>query len=158
MGINLLREGLDIPEVSLIAILDADKEGFLRSSRALIQVIGRAARNKNGKVIMYGDTVTESMQIAIDETNRRRAIQDAYNKENGIVPETIVKPIHEPIKNIDGNYTKSKKISKVSSTSEIENEIKKLEKEMKNAAKEFDFERAAEIRDTILEYRSVIKK
>ncbi len=158
VGINLLREGLDIPEVSLIAILDADKEGFLRSSRALIQVIGRAARNKNGKVIMYGDTVTESMQIAIDETNRRRAIQDAYNKENGIVPETIVKPIHEPIKNIDGNYTKSKKISKVSSTSEIENEIKKLEKEMKNAAKEYDFERAAEIRDTILEYRSVIKK
>lgn len=158
VGINLLREGLDIPEVSLIAILDADKEGFLRSSRALIQVIGRAARNKNGKVIMYGDTVTESMQIAIDETNRRRAIQDAYNKENGIVPETIVKPIHEPIKNIDGNYTKSKKISKFSSTSEIENEIKKLEKEMKNAAKEYDFERAAEIRDTILEYRSVIKK
>ena len=158
IGINLLREGLDIPEVSLITILDADKEGFLRSARALIQVIGRAARNKNGKVIMYADNITDSMKVAIDETNRRRKIQDTYNKENGIIPETIVKPIHEPIKIINDKYVKNTKISNVSSTLEIENEIKKLEKEMKNAAKDYDFERAAEIRDLILEYRSVIKK
>ena len=158
VGINLLREGLDIPEVSLIAILDADKEGFLRSARSLIQVIGRAARNKNGLVIMYADNITDSMKIAISETNRRRAIQQKYNDDNGIVPETIVKPIHEPIKNSDTSFIKSKKINKASSTLEIENEIKTLEKEMKKAAKEFDFERAAEIRDTILDYRMMIKK
>ena len=158
VGINLLREGLDIPEVSLIAILDADKEGFLRSTRSLIQVIGRAARNKNGRVIMYADRITDSMKEAIDETNRRRAIQSAYNEENGIVPETIIKAIHEPIKNIESKAEKFNKISKNSSTSEIEKEIKKLEKEMKQAAKEFDFERAAEIRDIILEYRASINK
>ena len=158
VGINLLREGLDIPEVSLIAILDADKEGFLRSTRSLIQVIGRAARNKNGRVIMYADRITDSMKEAIDETNRRRAIQNAYNVENGIVPETIIKAIHEPIKNIESKTEKFNKISKNSSTSEIEKEIKKLEKEMKQAAKEFDFERAAEIRDIILEYRASINK
>ena len=158
VGINLLREGLDIPEVSLIAILDADKEGFLRSTRSLIQVIGRAARNKNGRVIMYADRITDSMKEAIDETNRRRAIQSAYNEENGIVPETIIKAIHEPIKNIESKTEKFNKISKNSSTSEIEKEIKKLEKEMKQAAKEFDFERAAEIRDIILEYRASINK
>lgn len=158
VGINLLREGLDIPEVSLIAILDADKEGFLRSTRSLIQVIGRAARNKNGLVIMYADRITDSMKEAIDETNRRRAIQQRYNDENGIVPQTIIKPIHEPIKNIDKETIKSKKISKSSSISEINKEIKRLEKEMKDAAKEFDFERAAEIRDIILEYRASLNK
>lgn len=158
VGINLLREGLDIPEVSLIAILDADKEGFLRSARSLIQVIGRAARNKNGKVIMYADRITDSMKIAIDETNRRRAIQKAYNDENGIIPQTIIKSIHEPIKNINSDFVKNKKVTKTSSNFEIEAEIKRLEKEMKEAAKKFDFERAAEIRDAIIEYRSIIKK
>ena len=158
VGINLLREGLDIPEVSLITILDADKEGFLRSARSLIQVIGRAARNKNGKVIMYADRITDSMKIAIDETNRRRAIQKAYNDENGIIPQTVIKTIHEPIKNVESSFIKNKKVTKTSSNFEIEAEIKRLEKEMKQAAKEFDFERAAEIRDTIIEYRSIIKK
>ena len=156
VGINLLREGLDIPEVSLIAILDADKEGFLRSTRSLIQIIGRAARNKNGKVIMYADRMTDSMQQVIAETDRRRAIQKAYNDENGIVPTTIIKPIHAPIKNSEDSVLDSKKLSKTSSRSEIEKEIKRLEKEMRTAAKEYDFERAAEIRDIILEYRASI--
>ena len=156
VGINLLREGLDIPEVSLIAILDADKEGFLRSTRSLIQIIGRTARNKNGKVIMYADKMTDSMNEAITETNRRRKIQQAYNDENGIVPQTIIKPIHEPIKNIDKSKGNAKKINKASSRSEIEREIKRLEGEMKQAAKQFDFEYAAELRDIILEYRSLL--
>ena len=98
IGINLLREGLDIPEVSLIAILDADKEGFLRSKRSLVQIAGRAARNAEGKVIMYADTITESMRYCIDETARRRAIQQAYNEEHGIIPKTIIKPIHEVVR------------------------------------------------------------
>ena len=151
VGINLLREGLDIPEVSLITILDADKEGFLRSTRSLIQIIGRAARNKNGKVIMYADTMTDSMKAAITETNRRRAIQKHYNDENGIVPETIIKEIHLPIKNIETETEKMSKLSGVASRSEIE-------KEMHSAAKQYDFERAAEIRDIIIEYRSSINK
>lgn len=158
VGINLLREGLDIPEVSLITILDADKEGFLRSTRSLIQIIGRAARNKNGKVIMYADNMTDSMKAAITETNRRRAIQKAYNDENGIVPETIIKEIHLPIKNIETEIEKMNKLSDVASRSEIEKEIKRLEKEMRNAAKEYDFERAAEIRDIIIEYRTSLNK
>jgi excinuclease ABC subunit B len=158
VGINLLREGLDIPEVSLITILDADKEGFLRSTRSLIQIIGRAARNKNGKVIMYADNMTDSMKAAISETNRRRAIQKAYNDENGIVPETIIKEIHLPIKNIETEIEKMDKLSSAASRSEIEKEIKRLEKEMRNAAKEYDFERAAEIRDIIIEYRSSLNK
>lgn len=158
VGINLLREGLDIPEVSLIAILDADKEGFLRSTTSLIQVIGRAARNKNGLVIMYADRMTDSMKEAIDETNRRRAIQERYNEENGIVPQTIIKEIRPPIKNIETETEKMKKVSKNASMTEINKEIKRLEKEMKEAAKEFDFERAAEIRDIILEYRASINK
>lgn len=107
---------------------------------------------------MYADRITDSMKIAINETNRRRAIQKEYNKENGIIPQTIIKPIHEPIKNIKSDFVKNKKVTKASSNFEIEAEIKRLEKEMKNAAKEFDFERAAEIRDVILEYRSIIKK
>ena len=154
VGINLLREGLDIPEVSLIAILDADKEGFLRSTRSLIQVIGRAARNKDGKVIMYADTVTDSMKNAIDETNRRRKIQNDYNEEYGIVPETIIKAIRPPLKNIESESESVQKLSKVSSRTEIEREVKRLEKEMKQAAKEYDFERAAEIRDALFELKA----
>lgn len=154
IGINLLREGLDIPEVSLITILDADKEGFLRSTRSLIQVIGRAARNQNGKVIMYADNMTDSMQNAINETNRRRQIQDQYNQENGIVPKTIIKEIRPPIHNSDDEIQDMMKIMKHGSRNEINVKIKDLEKEMKQAAKEFDFERAAEIRDIILEMKS----
>ena len=154
VGINLLREGLDIPEVSLIAILDADKEGFLRSTRSLIQVIGRAARNKNGKVIMYGDTITESMREAIDETNRRRAIQQRYNDENGIVPETIIKEVRPPIKNMETERDRVSKLDKHSTRSEIQREIKALESDMKAAAKAYDFERAAELRDIIFELKA----
>lgn len=158
VGINLLREGLDIPEVSLIAILDADKEGFLRSSRSLIQIIGRAARNKNGKVIMYADTLTESMKVAIDETNRRRSLQSAYNEKYGIIPETITKEIRSPISNFESKDDKIHKINKASSRSEIEREIARLEKEMRQAAKEFEFERASEIRDIIFEIKASLDK
>ena len=154
VGINLLREGLDIPEVSLISILDADKEGFLRSTRSLIQVIGRASRNQNGLVIMYADTVTDSMKAAIDETNRRRAIQEAYNDENGIVPRTIVKEIRPPIHNSDDEISEMIKLTKKGSRTEMANRIKDLEKQMRQAAKEFDFERAAELRDIILELKA----
>ena len=154
VGINLLREGLDIPEVSLITILDADKEGFLRSTRSLIQVIGRAARNKNGKVIMYADNMTDSMKEAIDETNRRRAIQERYNEENGIIPETIIKEVRAPIKNMETDRDRANKIDKHSSRSEIEKEIKMLESDMKAAAKAYDFERAAELRDIIFELKA----
>ena len=156
VGINLLREGLDIPEVSLITILDADKEGFLRSARSLIQVIGRAARNANGKVIMYADHMTDSMKIAISETNRRRAIQQKYNDENGIIPTTIIKEIKSPIGNIE-NAKDTVKIDKHSSRSEIEKEIKRLEKDMQEAAKAYEFERAAEIRDIIFELRASLE-
>ena len=155
VGINLLREGLDIPEVSLIAILDADKEGFLRSTRSLIQVIGRAARNKNGMVIMYADTITQSMKEAIDETNRRREIQQRYNYENGIVPETIIKEVRPPIKNMETERDKASKIDlKHSTRSELMREIKNLESDMKAAAKAYDFERAAELRDIIFELKA----
>ena len=156
VGINLLREGLDIPEVSLISILDADKEGFLRSTRSLIQVIGRAARNANGKVIMYADNITDSMKNAIDETNRRRAIQEAYNEENGIVPRTIIKEIRPPIHNSDDEVSEMIDITKHGSRKQIEAKIKELEKQMKQAAKEFDFERAIELRDIILEMKAEI--
>lgn len=159
IGINLLREGLDIPEVSLVTILDADKEGFLRSERSLIQTIGRAARNANGHVIMYADRITDSMQKAIEETNRRRTIQMAYNEEHGITPKTIQKEIRDVIratqaaeepesylaKEINGKkLTKAEKITLLES----------LEKEMREAAKALDFERAAELRDTILELKA----
>lgn len=153
VGINLLREGLDIPEVSLITILDADKEGFLRSTTSLIQIIGRAARNSNGKVIMYADQITDSMREAINETNRRRAIQEAYNEENGIVPTTIVKEIRPPLTNDEADMDKIVKISAKAPRTEIEKYIKKMEKEMREAAKAYDFERAAEIRDAILELK-----
>ena len=154
IGINLLREGLDIPEVSMIAILDADKEGFLRSTRSLIQVTGRAARNEHGLVIMYGDHITDSMRETIDETNRRRSIQQAYNDENGIIPTTIVKAITPPIHNTDDEIDEMVKLTKHGTRSQITTRIKELEKQMKQAAKEFDFERAAELRDIILEMKA----
>lgn len=148
VGINLLREGIDIPEVSLIAILDADKEGFLRSNRSLIQTIGRCARNENGHVIMYADKMTDSMQEAITETERRRSIQDKYNKEHGIIPKTIIKEIRDVISNID--QTKKEKTSK----KDMHIDIVKLEEEMRKAASELDFERAMELRDILLELKS----
>ncbi|MBE9898536.1 excinuclease ABC subunit UvrB [Enterococcus casseliflavus] len=157
VGINLLREGLDVPEVSLVAILDADKEGFLRSERSLVQTIGRAARNSEGKVIMYADKMTDSMQRAIDETARRRSIQEAYNEEHGIVPKTIIKEIRDliaitKVAEETGEYT-------ATSYEELSREEKatlllKLEKEMKDAAKALDFETAATLRDTILELKA----
>ena len=157
VGINLLREGLDIPEVSLVAILDADKEGFLRAERSLIQTIGRAARNANGKVIMYADTVTRSMERAISETNRRRKRQDDYNKANGIVPRTVIKGVRDIIdvgaKDEDqGKTSKSKKPKKLTA-SEREKLIEKLTREMKDAARTLEFEKAAYLRDEIQKLR-----
>jgi len=156
IGINLLREGLDIPEVSLVCILDADKEGFLRSERSLIQTIGRAARNANGRVIMYADNMTDSMNKAITETNRRRAIQMAYNEEHGITPKTIIKDIHEAIagketKEMAARYMKKKSKTAKKDKAEL---MKNLEKEMRDAAKVLDFERAAELRDILMELRA----
>lgn len=159
IGINLLREGLDIPEVSLVTILDADKEGFLRSERSLIQTIGRAARNANGHVIMYADHITDSMQKAIDETNRRRTIQIEYNKKHGITPKTIQKEIRDVIRATQAaeepesyltKVTDGKKLTKAEKTTLLES----LETEMKEAARALDFERAAELRDTILELKA----
>ena len=152
VGINLLREGIDIPEVSLIAIMDADKQGFLRSSRSLIQTIGRCARNASGKVIMYGDSVSESMQIAIDETKRRRTIQEKYNLDHGIVPKTIVKEIRDLISNEDTEGKKEHK-EKMSKKEKIDL-VDKLTKEMNDAARELNFERAMELRDIIFELES----
>ncbi|GAA0499105.1 excinuclease ABC subunit UvrB [Salinibacillus aidingensis] len=158
VGINLLREGLDIPEVSLVAILDADKEGFLRSQRSLIQTTGRAARNAQGKVIMYADKITDSMQIAIDETYRRREKQIAYNEEHGIVPQTIQKDIHDVIKATTAAEEEEKedKVQSLTNLSKEEKQktIEQMEKEMKQAAKDLDFERAAELRDIILELKA----
>ncbi|WP_294731895.1 excinuclease ABC subunit UvrB [uncultured Faecalibaculum sp.] len=155
VGINLLREGLDIPEVGLIAILDADKEGFLRSRRSLIQIIGRAARNASGKVIMYGDKMTDSMKEAISETKRRRAIQMQYNEEHGIVPKTVLKPIRDVVRSKEtkaetSRYLKKKKLGKKGTQKLIED----MELEMREAAKELDFERAAQLRDMILELKA----
>ncbi|WP_413364950.1 excinuclease ABC subunit UvrB [Lysinibacillus sp. 3P01SB] len=159
IGINLLREGLDIPEVSLVAILDADKEGFLRSERSLIQTIGRAARNSNGHVIMYANNMTDSMKKAIDETKRRRSIQEAYNEEHGIEPKTIIKKIPEVIRATQAaeeeatyvtKVTKGKKLTKA----EIDKLVETLEQEMKEASRALDFERAAELRDTIFELKA----
>ena len=156
IGINLLREGLDIPEVSLVAILDADKEGFLRSERSLIQTIGRAARNANGRVIMYADHITDSMHKAITETNRRRAIQMEYNEKHGIVPRTIIKEIHEAIAGKETKEMAARYMKKKSKTTKKDKEelIKNLEKEMREAAKVLDFERAAELRDILLELKA----
>jgi len=158
IGINLLREGLDIPEVSLVAILDADKEGFLRSEVSLIQTSGRAARNVAGEVIMYGDNVTGSMQRAIDETNRRRKIQTEYNKKNGITPESIKKHIHEVMGSIyEADYytvpAVAEKGAEYMSADDIKKIIEALEKEMKEAAKNFEFEKAAKLRDQIKEFK-----
>lgn len=155
VGINLLREGIDIPEVSLIMILDADKQGFLRSNRSLIQTIGRCARNSNGHVIMYADNISDSMKIAIAETNRRRNIQDEYNKEHNITPKTIVKEIKDLISNEDEN--KQKDISKSYSKKEKLELIKTIEKEMIEAAKNLDFERATELRDIMFELKMEVK-
>jgi excinuclease ABC subunit B len=153
VGINLLREGLDLPEVSLVAILDADKEGFLRSEQSLIQTIGRAARNASGKAILYADRITESMKRAIGETERRRGIQEAFNRENGITPQTIVKPIEATlITASEADYFKvPSEIEEIEdySPANIEATIAKLELEMRGAAKRFEFERAAELRDRI---------
>lgn len=158
VGINLLREGLDIPEVSLVAILDADKEGFLRSERSLIQTIGRAARNSNGHVIMYADRITNSMELAISETKRRRAIQEEYNKKHGITPTTIKKDIREAIRATfvaeeTEEYTPAQKLGSLTKK-EKEKVLEEMEKEMKEAAKALNFERAAELRDLILELKA----
>lgn len=166
VGINLLREGLDIPEVSLVAILDADKEGFLRNERSLIQTIGRAARNANGQVIMYADTITASMQAAIDETKRRREIQEAYNQAHHIVPKTIIKPIQEAITAVkpaedagevehDTEFTV--KDFKALAKDEQQNLLAELTEQMRSAAKRLDFEQAATLRDTIMELNAAVK-
>ncbi len=153
IGINLLREGLDVPEVSLMVILDADKEGFLRSQRSLIQTIGRASRNARGRVIMYADNITNSMQLAIDETNRRRLIQEQYNIENGIVPETIIKDIRLPISNLEKLSESLKKSKGKKGSIEVKKQIQTLESEMKKAAANFEFETAAQLRDLIFELK-----
>lgn len=149
VGINLLREGLDIPEVSLVAIMDADKQGFLRSNRSLIQTIGRAARNEHGRVILYADSITDSMKYAIDETARRRSIQMKYNKEHGITPKTVIKEIREIITNNKEIDKEPQKLNKA----ETKNLIKNIEEEMKKAASELDFERAMELRDILFELK-----
>ena len=154
VGINLLREGLDIPEVSLIAILDADKEGFLRSTRSLIQVVGRAARNEHGMAIMYADHITESMDECIKETNRRREIQEKYNEENGIIPQTIIKPIQPPIHVTEKEEDKIIESKAKLTKSELDKRIKEVEKSMNQAAKEFDFEKAIELRDMLFELKA----
>ncbi len=154
VGINLLREGIDIPEVSLICIMDANKQGFLRSSRSLIQTIGRAARNANGHVVMYADTVSEAMDYAIKETSRRRTIQDAYNKEHGITPKTIIKEIRDVI----SNSLESADVKPKMSQAEKKALMIKIENEMKEAAKNLDFERAVELRDILFELKSEGKR
>jgi excinuclease ABC subunit B len=162
VGINLLREGLDIPEVSLVAILDADKEGFLRSATSLIQTVGRAARNAEGRVIMYANVMTESMEKAITETNRRRGIQEAYNDAHGIVPQTIQKKVHDIIQ-ISKTATEKQKFGldkdpESMSQEELKKLIQKMNKEMKQAAVELQFERAAELRDKVLELKKVLEE
>ena len=152
-GINLLREGLDMPEVRLVAILDADKEGFLRSDTALIQTIGRAARNAEGRVIMYADTITDSMRRAIDETNRRRTIQKRYNEEHGITPKTIVKEIRSSLV-----ISKKAKSGEEIKAKDIPDEIEKLKAVMRVASANLDFERAIEIREKIAELRQRLAK
>src|SRR5262249_32795582 len=164
VGINLLREGIDLPEVSLVAILDADKEGFLRSEQALIQNIGRAARHVDGTVILYANTTTDSMQRAIDETNRRRAIQEAYNEEHHIVPTTIVKQVRDLTERVKAMMDEEQQpeagVSGISITDlpkdELNKMIKELEKEMRTAAQALEFEKAALLRDQITELRGVL--
>ena len=154
VGINLLREGLDIPEVSLVTILDADKEGFLRSERSLIQTIGRAARNSNGRVIMYADELTESMEKAIHETNRRREIQMKYNEEHGIVPHTIIKEIRDTVKATFKEDDEQNEVN-VKKGETIEESIERLTEEMMAYARKYEFEKAATIRDFIEELKNM---
>jgi len=157
VGINLLREGLDLPEVSLVAILDADKEGFLRSSGSLIQTSGRAARNVNGRVIMYAETMTDSMKSAIAETERRRALQAAYNEEHGITPESVVRAIEDVMSSVyerDYSAPAVREPETFRTQAELDAEIARLEREMKSAAANLDFERAAAIRDTLKSLRT----
>src|SRR6201992_1052251 len=160
IGINLLREGLDLPEVSLVAILDADKEGFLRSQGSLIQTIGRCARNLNGRAILYADKMTDSMQRAIDETDRRRVIQQAYNEENGITPESILRPLDMPLPQVvaadyaDLTAGESEGMPEFKSQEEVDTYIGKLESDMREAAKRFEFEKAAKLRDLVKELRT----
>ena len=159
VGINLLREGLDIPEITLVAILDADKEGFLRSETSLIQTIGRAARNAEGHVIMYADTVTDSMQMAIDETKRRREIQMRYNEEHGITPQTIKKSVRDLIsisKKVAAEELRMEKDPESMSAQELEKLIKDMTKQMKKAAAELNFEAAAELRDKLVELKKML--
>ena len=161
VGINLLREGLDIPEITLVAILDADKEGFLRSETSLIQTIGRAARNSEGHVIMYADTITDSMRLALDETERRRAIQMAYNEEHGITPKTIRKSVRELIsisKKVAKEEMQLKKDPESMSKKELEKLIQDVEKKMKKAAAELNFEAAAQLRDQMVELKKMLQK
>jgi excinuclease ABC subunit B len=160
IGINLLREGLDLPEVSLVAILDADKEGFLRSSGSLIQTVGRCARNLNGRAILYADRMTDSMKKAMNETDRRRAIQEAYNEANGITPESIVRPLEMSLVSIiEADYTDLagadvEGMPEFKSQEDLDAYIAKLESDMREAAKRFEFEQAAKLRDTIKELRT----
>jgi len=159
VGINLLREGLDIPEISLVAILDADKEGFLRSETSLIQTIGRAARNAEGHVIMYADGMTDSMKNAIRETERRRAIQQRYNEEHGITPTTIKKAVRDLIsisKAVDNDGKMDEKDIESMSEKEINTLIKELTKKMNRAAAELDFENAVVLRDRIIELKKML--
>ena len=161
VGINLLREGLDIPEISLVAILDADKEGFLRSETSLIQTVGRAARNAQGRVIMYADTITDSMRNAIEETNRRRTIQQKYNEEHGITPQTIKKAVRDLIsisKSIAKEEARFEKDPESMSRKELEKLIADIQKKMKKAAAELDFETAAELRDKMMELKTQLQK
>ena len=155
VGINLLREGLDLPEVSLIAILDADKEGFLRTETSLIQTVGCAARNEHGRVIMYADYISKAMRVCIDETSRRRKVQDEYNKAHGIVPKTIVKPVRE-IARATSEYSGGRDLKnpKAMTAKELRETIREVEKNMKEAAKQLDFERAAELRDILFELKA----
>ncbi|HWH57551.1 MAG TPA: helicase-related protein, partial [Terriglobales bacterium] len=160
IGINLLREGLDLPEVSLVAVLDADKEGFLRSSGSLIQTIGRCARNLNGRAVLYADRMTDSMQKAMDETDRRRAIQEAYNRDNGITPESIVRPLDMSLARIiEADYAdlateETNGMPEFKTQEELDTYIAKMESEMRENAKRFEFEKAAKLRDAIKELRT----
>ena len=159
VGINLLREGLDIPEITLVAILDADKEGFLRSETSLIQTIGRAARNAEGHVIMYADSITDSMRAAIDETNRRREIQQKYNEEHGITPQTIKKAVRDLIaisKAASASEEELRKDPESMDTRELEKLAKELTKKMRQAAAELNFEEAAKLRDRMKEVKQML--
>ena len=159
VGINLLREGLDIPEITLVAILDADKEGFLRSETSLIQTIGRAARNSEGHVIMYADTITDSMRVAIEETKRRRQIQQRYNEEHGITPTTIKKAVRDLIaisKAVENDRSADTKDPESMDERELKKLSKELEKKMRQAAAELNFEEAARLRDRMVEVKKLL--